>query len=466
MIHGSVFSPEQNIITLAVCLTGVMVIIVGLLLAWPPAPALANTWRDVNLALAAYPHLAGDVLQCELCHVTYGLGTLNPYGLAYQAHGRDSAALAALEGLDSDGDGILNIDEIEALTSPGDAGDYPLTDSEDMAWARQRYPAIVGTRLESCTLCHCSCGELLDYGRDYLAYGRSLAALAAIEGLDSDGDGYANLAEIEALTFPSNASDNPLNQHNHYLLLQQQYPQISGTRIDACNFCHASEFSRNPYGADYANNGYDFVAIENLDSDGDGFTNIDEINRLSLPGHAEDRPNDLILATTVYPQLRYTDLDTCDLCHAGEPTVDPLLNPYGQAYRDNGRNPPALTAIEPFDSDSDGHANRIELALKTFPGNAADFPDDMQLTLLKYPPLEGTELHTCHLCHTATWEMNPYGLDFLAHGRDWAAFDPIENLDSDGDGSSNIEEITGLTLPGDPTSNLMTVRLFLPVILK
>ena len=43
MIHGSVFSPERNIITLAVGLTGVMIIITGLLLAWPPGPVLANT---------------------------------------------------------------------------------------------------------------------------------------------------------------------------------------------------------------------------------------------------------------------------------------------------------------------------------------------------------------------------------------------------------------------------------------
>ena len=466
MIPGSVLNSDQNIIILAVSLTGVMVIISGLLLAWPPAPALANTWRDVNLALAAYPHLEGDILRCELCHVTYGLRPLNPYGLAYQANGRDSTALTAIEGLDSDGDGVLNIREIEALTSPGDAGDYPRADSEDMARARQKYPAIAGTRLESCTLCHCSCGELLDYGRDYLAHGRDLAALAAIETLDSDGDGYANLAEIEALTFPSNASDNPLNQHNHHLLVHQQYPHLSGTRIDECNFCHASEFSRNPYGVDYANSGYDFVAIESLDSDGDGFTNIDEINRLSLPGQAEDRPNDLALVTTVYPQLRYSDLDSCELCHPGDPAVEPVLNPYGQAYRDNGRNPPALTAIEAFDSDNDGHANWLELAIKTFPGNAADYPDEMQLALLKYPHIEGTDLHTCQLCHTATWEMNPYGGDFLAHGRGWAAFDSIALLDSDGDGASNIAEITGLSLPGDSTSTLMSFRLFLPVILK
>ncbi len=616
---------------LILSLLGALIIAAGLALLSQPGPVSANTSYDVSLARAAYPHLAGTDFECTLCHTRYGSRTLNAYGSAYRSNGRNAAALAALENVDTDGDGYLNIDEITALTSPadaadhphddllarqkypaisgtrlddcvlchssgsslnpygqayrdngrnlaafglieavdsdgdgypnldeitaltfpGDAGDNPVQENEDLALARQKYPAIAatrldscslchssggadlngyglayqqngrdltafdliqaqdadgdeftnleeiaeltfpgdaadrphddrlvlkkyphlaGTRLESCNLCHCSCGELLDYGRDYLAHGRNLAAFAAIEGLDSDGDGYTNLAEIEALTFPSNASDTPLNQHNHQLLVLEQYPHIAGTRLEECNFCHASEFSRNAYGAAYAGSGYDFAAIERLDSDGDGFVNIDEINLLTFPGHADDHPDDLALVTTVYPQLSYTDLASCDLCHLGNPYVDPALNPYGQAYRANGRNPAALVAIEDFDSDGDDYANLLELTLLTFPGDPDDYPDEMSILLFKYPSLEGTPLHTCTICHTGDWGLNPYGADYLAYGDNWQALGLIEALDSDQDDYPNLAEINALTFPGDAASNPAAItdnwQLFLPLLLK
>lgn len=73
-----------------------------------------------------------------------------------------------------------------------------------------RYPAMVGTRIDSCSLCHTSSIPSLNpFGSAYKSNGRSLAALAAIEGLDSDGDGSTNLQEITALTFPGDASDKP-----------------------------------------------------------------------------------------------------------------------------------------------------------------------------------------------------------------------------------------------------------------
>jgi hypothetical protein len=49
------------------------------------------------------------------------------------------------------------------------------------------------------------------------------------------------------------------------------------TPLDSCVICHVSpsKFGLNPYGKDYK--GSNFKAIENTDSDGDGFTNIEEI---------------------------------------------------------------------------------------------------------------------------------------------------------------------------------------------
>jgi PGF-CTERM protein len=65
---------------------------------------------------------------CITCHINpSGGGTRNPYGIAYAASGRD---FASIEGLDSDGDGFTNLEEINALTFPGDPVDYPQTESE------------------------------------------------------------------------------------------------------------------------------------------------------------------------------------------------------------------------------------------------------------------------------------------------------------------------------------------------
>jgi hypothetical protein len=85
---------------------------------------------------------------CDYCHQVYGTGTshgnildtLNSYGKAYNDAGGTQAALKAIEGLNSDGkdelkdckgnvitnnDKYTNIEEIQALTFPGDAKDYP-----------------------------------------------------------------------------------------------------------------------------------------------------------------------------------------------------------------------------------------------------------------------------------------------------------------------------------------------------
>jgi hypothetical protein len=70
------------------------------------------------------------------------------------------------------------------------------------------------------------------------------------------------------------------------------YP-AAGSRIDECNLCHNSPGgggARNPYGLSYASSGRKFAAIENIDSDGDGYTNLQEIQSLTFPGDANDHP--------------------------------------------------------------------------------------------------------------------------------------------------------------------------------
>ncbi len=71
------------------------------------------------------------------------------------------------------------------------------------------------------------------------------------------------------------------------------YPAAT-TLSGSCLICHttasASPTTRNPYGTAYGSNGHSFTAIENLDSDGDGFTNITEINANTYPGDAASFP--------------------------------------------------------------------------------------------------------------------------------------------------------------------------------
>ncbi|HEY5997486.1 MAG TPA: choice-of-anchor D domain-containing protein, partial [Candidatus Deferrimicrobiaceae bacterium] len=59
-----------------------------------------------------------------------------------------------------------------------------------------------------------------------------------------------------------------------------------------------------------------------------------------------------------------------------------------------------------------------------------------------------TKLNTCTLCHTAVPALNPYGSAYAAAGH---SFPAIEPADSDGDGFTNLAEITARTFPGDPT---------------
>ena len=66
----------------------------------------------------------------------------------------------------------------------------------------------------------------------------------------------------------------------------------------SCKVCHTTGSTTNPYGTDLvkagatANNisAATFVAVEGLDSDGDGFTNIEEINAGTFPGNRASHP--------------------------------------------------------------------------------------------------------------------------------------------------------------------------------
>ncbi|MBI4405370.1 MAG: cytochrome c3 family protein [Deltaproteobacteria bacterium] len=67
--------------------------------------------------VAHYPDTKGTALEnCATCHMPMDADLLNPYGRAYRDAAKD---FAAIEALDSDLDGMNNLDEIKALRNPG-----------------------------------------------------------------------------------------------------------------------------------------------------------------------------------------------------------------------------------------------------------------------------------------------------------------------------------------------------------
>lgn len=156
---------------------------------------------------------------------------------------------------------------------------------KDAKYFRDVYPAKIGTKLDNCNLCHSggvntsgkkpvtmgSCqwchfkygydksgdisATLNVYGKAYLDAGRTAAALTAIEGLDSDGDGFSNINEINATRYPGDAADDPtkvvasyriytkaqlqaMEQHSQFMLMNttksgDYYAEYSGVPMEA-----------------------------------------------------------------------------------------------------------------------------------------------------------------------------------------------------------------------------------------
>src|SRR3990172_4668269 len=64
----------------------------------------------------------------------------------------------------------------------------------------------------------------------------------------------------------------------------------AGTALGDCTVCHSGVPQLNPYGQAFKNAGHSFSAIESQDSDGDGFSNITEIDARTFPGDANSKP--------------------------------------------------------------------------------------------------------------------------------------------------------------------------------
>ncbi len=82
---------------------------------------------------------------------------------------------------------------------------------------------------------------------------------------------------------------------------ESTYPDAVGSRIDSCTLCHniqGSEYKLNPYAKQWKED-QDFIAINSLDADGDGYTNLEEIQARTFPGNASDNPSTVTTTTTI-----------------------------------------------------------------------------------------------------------------------------------------------------------------------
>jgi hypothetical protein len=113
-----------------------------------------------------------------------------------------------------------------------------------------------------------------------LAFPYGLGAVAVLSGLLSVA-GFAFLVS-------------PAQSTPEYLQAFNKKYGTQGTKLDSCITCHTSpsggKDNLNPYGKDFGSHNHDFTAIEPLDSDGDGFSNIDEIKAGTFPGDPNDNP--------------------------------------------------------------------------------------------------------------------------------------------------------------------------------
>lgn len=87
---------------------------------------------------------------------------------------------------------------------------------------------------------------------------------------------YLTLTLLFALSsVPALANDEYMEQ------FKSVYPN---SPVQNCKVCHDRKPRLNVYGNELVRVGFNYAAIEALDSDGDGVSNIDEINKGTLPG--------------------------------------------------------------------------------------------------------------------------------------------------------------------------------------
>ncbi len=76
-------------------------------------------------------------------------------------------------------------------------------------------------------------------------------------------------------------------------------------------------------------------------------------------------------------KTKYKWTGGCNVCHFSKKGGD-SPNPYGRAFLHNGMNMSTFTRIENMDSDKDGFSNIKELIARSYPGDAASTPENVE----------------------------------------------------------------------------------------
>ena len=124
----------------------------------------------------------------------------------------------------------------------------------------------------------------------------------------------------------------------YYLRNFGDYYGIEDTELNTCVTCHFSGIlQKNTYGMDFMTNGRNFETIETLDSDGDGFTNLAEINALTFPGdpdnHSIATEDQSSTATSLISEQNTTTAqptlqsDGQQIANSTEPTPEVIVEP-------------------------------------------------------------------------------------------------------------------------------------------
>ena len=171
----------------------------------------------------------------------------------------------------------------------------------------------------------------------------------------------------------------PVQARSNFLnVFVATYPATTGSKLNSCQLCHTAAMpARNSYGIDYGSHGHNFQAIEQLDSDLDGWSNLAEINAATWPGDASDHPTAGATATPPTPVPtapaqtgRYKLIAWNDLgMHCVDDTFDAfsILPPYNNLWaqlvvQPNGGAPQVLTqgvTVEYGFVDNSTSANKI-----------------------------------------------------------------------------------------------------------
>ena len=90
-------------------------------------------------------------------------------------------------------------------------------------------------------------------------------------------------------------------------------------------------------------------------------------------------------------KTKYKWVSGCNVCHFSKKGGD-SPNPYGRAFLHNGMNLSTFTRIEKTDSDKDGYSNIAELIARSYPGDAASTPENVDSSLEQSESDEGLNL--------------------------------------------------------------------------